>query len=265
MPFTPTHMLAALPIARRWTSPGIFSALMIGSMVPDWPLYIPIGPEYELTHSFSGVFIACLPLGLGVTLLFLAVVRRALFELAPSGLQRRLVPFVGEPPAVTARAVVGLALAVCVGAMTHIVWDAFTHRDAWGVALVPGLQQTWFNVMGEQIAGYMVLQHGCSLIGLPLMIVLYLHWYRRADQWPADEPIVSNSARYVWIALFIGFPLLAMIRQVALVVQLDLRPAMLAFYYGVTEAGFLLIILIACYSLLFYPVARYRQKSIRSE
>ena len=264
MPFTPTHMLAALPIARRWTSPGVFSALMIGSMVPDWPLYMPIGPEYELTHSFLGIFIACLPLGLSVTLLFLTVIRRALIELAPSGLQRRLVPFLEEPPAATARAVVALALAVCIGAMTHIVWDAFTHNNAWGVALVPGLQRTWLNVMGEQIAGYMVLQHGCSLIGLPLIFVLYRCWYRRADQRPLDELIISSSARYVWIALLIGFPLLAMIRQVALVRLLELRPVMLALYYGVTEAGFLLVILIACYSLLFYPTVRYRQKRIRS-
>lgn len=265
MPFTPTHLLAALPIARRWTSPGIFSALMIGSMIPDWPLYFPVGPTYELTHSFPGILIACLPLGLAITLLFLTLVRRALFELAPPGLQRRLARFLEGPPTLNARAIAALALAVCVGATTHIVWDAFAHRDAWGVALVPGLQQTWFNMAGVQIAGYMVLQHGCSLIGLPLLAVLYVNWYRRAEQLPVDDPIVSKTARYVWIALLIGFPMLAMVRHAALIPQLNLRPAALALYYGVTEAGFLLIILIACYSLLFYPVVRYRQRSTSSE
>jgi len=265
LPFTPTHMLAALPIARRWTSPGVFPALMIGSVVPDWPLYVPGGPAYELTHSFKGIFIACLPLGLALTLLFLVLVRQALFELASAGLQRRLARFLNIQPALGAAGIAGLALAVSAGASTHIVWDAFTHRDAWGVALVPALQQTWFKLMDVKIAGYMVLQHGCSLLGLPLMIVLYRHWYRHAEQQPATDPILSRPARWVWIGLLVGFPLFAMIRHMALVSQSSLRPVVLALYYGVTEAGFLLIILVACYSLLFYPVARYRQAGIRQE
>jgi hypothetical protein len=257
-------MLAALPIARRWTSPGIFTALIIGSMIPDWPLYIPVGPAYQLTHSFPGIFIACLPLGLALTLLFLAVVRRALFELAPPGLQRRLASILDGPPDLTARAIAALALAVCVGAMTHIVWDAFTHRGAWGVALVPALQQSWFSITGVQIAGYMVLQHGCSLIGLPLLAVLYVKWYRRAEQRTVAEPVISGTARGVWLALLFGFPLLAMIRHIAVIPLPGLRPVAMALFYGVTEAGFLLFILIACYSLLFYPVARYLRKNISS-
>ena len=151
MPFTPTHMLAALPIARHWSSPGIFSALMIGSMVPDWPMYITVGPEYQLTHSFPGIFIACMPLGLAVTLLFLAVVRRPLLELAPSGLQQRLVRFVNAQPELTAGSFARLALAVCVGATTHIVWDAFTHHGAWGVELLPGPFMDFLDPWGNRI------------------------------------------------------------------------------------------------------------------
>ena len=257
-------MLAALPIARGWTSPGVFSALMIGSMVPDWPLYIPVGPEYQLTHSFPGLFIACLPLGLAATLLFLAFVRQPLLELAPPGLRQRLFRFVKTPPDLTLRGILRLALAVCIGATTHIIWDAFTHSGAWGVALVPELQQTWFSITGVQFAGYMVLQLGCSLMGPPLLAVLGVNWYRRAERQPVDDPTITKTAGRMWIALLIGFPLLAMVHHIALIPQPGLRPVALALYYGVTEAGFLLIILIACYSLLFYPVARYRQKSISS-
>jgi len=264
MPFTPTHMLAALPIARHWSSPGIFSALMIGSMVPDWPLYIPVGPEYQLTHSFLGIFIACMPLGLAVTLLFVAAVRRPLLELAPSGLQQRLIRFVRARPRLTAGSIARLALAVCVGATTHIVWDAFTHRGAWGVELLPGLQLVWFNALEENISGYMVLQHGSSLIGLPLMGLLSVVWYRRAEQQPVADPMISKMARWIWITLLFGMPLLTMMRQIALVSQFELRPVAMALLHGVSDAGFLLIILTACYSLLFYPVLRYRQKRVNS-
>ena len=85
MPFTPTHMLAGLPVAAVWRGPGIGSALIIGTMIPDWPLYIPLGPAYEVTHSFQGVFTASLPLGLAVVLLFQYILKRPLYELLPLG------------------------------------------------------------------------------------------------------------------------------------------------------------------------------------
>ena len=43
MPFTPTHMIAVLPLARVRAIP--FSALALGSMVPDFPLYFRIDNE----------------------------------------------------------------------------------------------------------------------------------------------------------------------------------------------------------------------------
>lgn len=259
MPFTPTHMLAVFPMVRPWASPGIFTALVIGSMIPDWPLYFPVGPGYYLTHSLTGIFIACLPLGLACTLLFLVAGRRSLIELAPPGLQQRLVGYLSASPVRSARDIVNLAAAVCVGSATHIVWDAFTHAGTWAVDLFPSLNEVWVTVYTDRFVGYMTLQHGSSLIGLPLMIVLFFRWYRRASCQPTPVPTISPLARWIWILLLVGFPIAAMVRNYADVPRPELRPIMAASYYGVTEAGFALIILIACYSLLFYPVASYRQ------
>jgi len=258
MPFTPTHVLAVIPIARPWASPGIFSALAIGSMVPDWPLYFPGGPGYQLTHSLAGIFVACLPLGLALTWLFLAVARRPLFELAPPGLQQRLAGYLQAQPDRSLRGVLKLAVAVSVGAATHIAWDTFTHGSSWGVTTFPALQDVWITVFGVTFVGFMVLQHGSSLIGLPIMLLLYLLWYRRAACQPVPDPIISPVARWLWILLLVGFPLAAMARHIADVPILTLRPVILALYFGVTEAGFTLIVLVACYSLLFYPVVKFR-------
>ena len=261
MPFTPTHILAVLPVARRCSLPGIFTALAIGSMVPDWPLYFPLGPGYQLTHSFPGIFIACLPMGLAFTLFFLATARRPLFELAPPGLQQRLAGYLNLSPERSVRGILGLSVAVCVGAVTHIVWDAFTHASTWGVAMFPSLNEVWVTVFGVRFAGYMGLQHGSSLVGLPLLLVLYMRWYRRAECQAAPQPLISPVARWVWVVLLIGFPIAAMARHIAFMPQMALRPVVMALYYGATEAGFMLIVLIACYSLLFYPVTRYRQEN----
>jgi hypothetical protein len=228
-------------------------------MVPDWPLYFLAGPTYQLTHSFPGIFIACLPMGLVITWLFLAVARRPLFELASGGVRQRLATYLNSSPERSARGILNMAVAICVGATTHITWDAFTHGGTWGVAMFPALQDVWVTVFGIKFVGYMALQHGSSLIGLPLMLVLYLRWYRRADCQPAPDQVISNVARWVWILLLVGFPLAAMIRHIAFIPQFRLNSVIVASYYGVTEAGFLMVILIACYSLLFYPVVKYRQ------
>jgi hypothetical protein len=228
-------------------------------MVPDWPLYFLVGPTYQLTHSFQGVFIACLPMGLVITWLFLAVARRPLFELASPELQQRLAGYLNSSPERSARGILNIAVAICVGATTHITWDTFTHGGTWSVAMFPVLQEVWVTVFGIKFVGYMALQHGSSLIGLPLLLGMYFRWYRRAKCQPAPDQVISPVARWVWILLLFGFPLVAMIRHIAVIPQLDLRSVILASYYGVTEAGFLMIILIACYSLLFYPVVKHWQ------
>ena len=96
MPFTPTHIAAILPIAaiRRRELP--FSALAIGAMLPDLPLFLPRISRYAVDlhdssfastwlraaydilfqvnyyqmHSIPGLLTICLPLGMACFLCF---------------------------------------------------------------------------------------------------------------------------------------------------------------------------------------------------
>ena len=81
MPLTPTHILAILPIAAVKHLSLPFSALVIGSMIPDFPLFVPLSPDYGTTHSVPGLLTACLPLGLGCFLVFQLLMKRPLFAL----------------------------------------------------------------------------------------------------------------------------------------------------------------------------------------
>ena len=51
-------------------------ALVIGSMIPDLPLFVTIPVSYATTHSIAGLFVACLPLGLACFLAFQLVMKR---------------------------------------------------------------------------------------------------------------------------------------------------------------------------------------------
>ena len=79
-------------------------------------------------------------MGLVITWLFLAVARRPLFELGSPGLQQRLAGYLSSSPERSARGILNMAVAIYVGATTHVIWDAFTHGGTWAVEFFPALQ-----------------------------------------------------------------------------------------------------------------------------
>ena len=70
MPFTPSHAAAVLPFLR---TPLPASALVIGSVAPDLPYYLPVDLPWD-THTASAVVTVDLLLGgLIAMLIFVAV------------------------------------------------------------------------------------------------------------------------------------------------------------------------------------------------
>lgn len=234
----------------------MLTALAIGSMIPDWPLFVPLGPDYATTHSFSGIFLSCLPLGLAVTLLFIGLMKRPLFELMPAGLRRRMARYMDAPRLDDVRVISGLAIAVVAGASSHVIWDAFTHGGAWGVAMFPELREVWMSVAGVRFPGYVVLQHGSSVIGLPVLLAMLIHWYVKAPSVEPSETLLSPTARVVWLLVIVGIPIGILINYLGNIEREGLRPVVLALYFGVTEGGFAFLALTTGYTLLFFPVLR---------
>ena len=173
MPFTPTHIIAVLPF---WSLRRVvpFSAFAIGAMIPDLALFFPI-VNYAQAHSPLGLFSICLPLGLGGFFFFELVMRKPIIAILPGWLASRLsskpnIPrqaFLGTQ----LRYVVVVAFTILVGAFTHQIWDAFTHKGRWGTQLIPMLNST-IEMGGFHMPGYNAFQHGSTFIGLPLLALL---------------------------------------------------------------------------------------------
>lgn len=178
MPFTLSHPAIVLPLAR---SPLVPSALVMGSVAPDLPYFLPVLQQRWLTHRFTGAVTLDLGLAMLLLLLFHAVLKWPLIALCPAWLRRRLV----APASGFARRGMGdlgwLVLSACAGAVSHVGWDAFTHADA------PGVRR--FPVLGEQLAfglpGFKVAQYASGIIGLAVIAGWVLWWLRRAV--PADD------------------------------------------------------------------------------
>ena len=207
MPFTPTHVLAVVPIAavKRWRLP--FSALAIGSMVPDIPLFVPMRLDYLSTHSTQGLITACLPLGLVGFLVWQLLMKRPLFALLPEAVQRRCVPFSHSCIEPNAWFLGRVTVAVVIGAMTHVVWDSFTHQGRFGANHVPGLNGTAFVLAGRAVPGTKMLQYGCTVLGLPGLMALLAAWLRRRAPEPLDGSLtISPSVKALVLLVLIAIP-----------------------------------------------------------
>ncbi len=159
MPFTLSHpsaALAAWPLVRRGHLP--LAPFVVGAMAPDFEYLLRLEPYALVSHSARGILTFDLPAGVVALIawyLLLAPFARALFALSPPPLHRRWG--VGE--------VAGALVALALGSVSHVVWDAFTHRDAWGPVVVPGLRATAFTIAGAPVAWYNALQVASSLVG----------------------------------------------------------------------------------------------------
>src|SRR5579862_3010542 len=87
MPFTVSHVAAALPFRRLNL---VWSAFVVGSMAPDFP-YIVGNTDYRsLGHAFPGVLEFTLPVSILALWVFHVAIKRPASTLLPRGVQQRL-------------------------------------------------------------------------------------------------------------------------------------------------------------------------------
>ncbi|MFD3560516.1 DUF4184 family protein [Streptomyces sp. NPDC058686] len=217
------------------------SLLVAGSFAPDVTYFaasaVPGAMEFgDFTHSFPGVFtidvaIAAVLVGLW------RLLREPVIALLPSRVRGRVLvvarggggarsdfasgrpasggfPSGGFPSgrfssgafAWERRPVVAVwwwYVSAALGATTHVVWDAFTHLDRWGMRVFP--------VLGEKIAGsplYWYAQYGGSALALVVIALFVVSAVRRVPSSAATDaraalPELSVSERWV-AALVIG-------------------------------------------------------------
>ncbi|MFI1417966.1 DUF4184 family protein [Streptomyces sp. NPDC020731] len=211
MPFTLSHAAAVLPAVRTDGSGRgslVPAVLVAGSFAPDMTYYaasvLSGAMEFgDVTHAFWGVFTVDVLIAWVLVGLWL-LVREPLVALLPRARQGRAAALLrcGAPrarmrPSLVARWYVSAVL----GALTHVVWDAFTHLDRWGMRVFP--------VLGEEVAGsplYWYLQYGGSAVAAVVITLFVVRALRRAPDGagPPGVPPLSAGDRWWAVALLGG-------------------------------------------------------------
>ncbi|MEU6392562.1 DUF4184 family protein [Streptomyces sp. NPDC046939] len=203
MPFTLSHAAAVLPFLRRdgaGRGPLVPSLLVAGSFAPDVTYFaagaVPGAMEFgDVTHSFPGVLTVDVAIALGLVGLE-RLIREPVLALLP----RRVRGRVGS----LLRGRAGLPwspgwwyVSAVLGAVTHVVWDAFTHPGRWGSRVIPALDE---KVAGSPL--YWWVQYGSSAVALGVLGVFVWRALRGCSE-PAEE-LSGASVRH----RFAGFALI---------------------------------------------------------
>ncbi|MGY1996670.1 DUF4184 family protein [Streptomyces rochei] len=209
MPFTLSHAAAVLPGLRAdGTGRGrlVPAVLVAGSFAPDMTYYaasfLSGAMEFgDVTHSWPGVLTVDVAVAWALVGLWLSV-REPLVALLPRSRQGRVAALLrcGAPRArVRPSLVVRWYASAVLGASTHVVWDAFTHLDRWGMRLLP--------VLGREIAGsplYWYLQYGGSAVAAVVLAVFLVRALRRTPPAePLGVPVLAARDRW-WVGAVIA-------------------------------------------------------------
>lgn len=198
MPFTFSHAAAVVPFSRRGL---VLSALVVGSMAPDFEYFLRLERTATISHTLPGLFLFCVPGGLVVLSLFHFLLKRPLLTLLPASHQQRLLPVTRPFTLLPARRLLLILLSLALGAFTHLAWDSFTHRSGWMVQQLPWLKTVIVQTPLGRLQVYKALQHGSTLAGLGLLVCWYARWYRRAPAPPLPASPLPAVARLSIVAL----------------------------------------------------------------
>jgi hypothetical protein len=165
MPFTFSHPAILIPFRKA----GSITALVIGSIVPDFQAFMTLGVDKKFSHSWSGAFLFDLPLALLLCYLFHGVVRKPFIDSLPHYFTSRFGSWRSFDWKVHVKGNrVTVLVSLLAGIASHIWWDQLTHPG-----LITGMEKE-VTLFGISDPLFVFVQFACSIPAL-LLIFCTIH------------------------------------------------------------------------------------------
>lgn len=195
MPFPLAHPAAVLPLKRfcpRWFS---LPALVVGSISPDVGYcFGPLNVD-GISHQLLGTFVFCLPAGMIMLWAFYHW-RMGVVGMLPQRYQAALRPLCSKPPP----RIAVLTASLLIGAWTHLLWDAFTHKDGWFVLHSTLLQTQLGTLLGHKVRVFHGLWYLCSFAGVGWLFVVFDKWIENGQGLPSGTSTAARLRRGILVA-----------------------------------------------------------------
>lgn len=186
-----SHQAPVVAMKLAWPRRLDGVALVVGSMAPDFP-YVLYGTRFEFDAHAGGGFVAfAVPVSALLAWLLRTHVAAVVFTLLPSSGALRLCDWrvlgTRRPP--YALTVVSAAL----GALSHSLWDTFTHDQRTGARLIPALRTPVFTHHGITVTVARMLQYTGHIVGavVTLALLRYVARERLLARWYGEAVLAT--------------------------------------------------------------------------
>lgn len=200
MPFTFSHPAIVLPLLKLKPRYISGSAVVIGSMAPDFEYFINMRLRQVHGHTLAGTLYYDLPITLICLLIFHGIVKKTLIDHLPDFLQKKFHKARHFDWFAYAQknwyVVVWSAL---LGIFSHLFWDAFTHAPGYFVQYIPFLNKT-LDIFGVSIPCYDLMQLLSTLVGGMIVLLVFI--------WPLHAPDhdfkLRKTIKYVTVVFIVA-------------------------------------------------------------
>ncbi|NSL88778.1 DUF4184 family protein [Chitinophaga solisilvae] len=186
MPFTISHIAIVLPFACRRRKYLSVTGLMTGTMTPDFLYFILLDPYFSAGHTWWGIFLYDVPLALLLTFLYHDVVKAALIQYLPgwAGMRIHHFRYFSWDQYFRQHYLVVIS-SVILGALSHLLLDAFTHGHGYFAGSIPFLRRN-IRIFHHPMEMWYLMQYLSSIAGLLLLI--YFFFRIPKSMRPAGKP-----------------------------------------------------------------------------
>nr|WP_294948053.1 DUF4184 family protein [uncultured Mucilaginibacter sp.] len=240
MPFTFAHPAIVLPLYQLPKRLVSLTALIIGSMIPDFEYFIRMKLIGIYGHSVGGLFWFDLPLGLLIYFVYQRLIKNTLIDHLPVYLNGRFSAYKSNTAGrVSVNSIAIIAICLLIGSASHLFWDGFTHKQRFFAVHFPVFTST-ISVAGHPVFVYKLLQHSSTVLGFS--IIGYA-----ITRLPSGEATGRQNKGRFWICVLAIMLAVLAIKTIA---SFNIWGSQGGFPYGeiiVTAiSGFLLGLLLVC-------------------
>lgn len=209
MPFTFSHPAIILPLMTVHKNRLSATALVIGSMAPDFEYFMRMEMHREHSHSLTGLFFFELPVTLVCCILYHAFVRNSLIKALPKPISDRFAPFIGLDWFNWAKKYwYVLIYSALIGAFSHLLWDSFTHSTGFFARRIPFLLES-SSYFGIEMRNCDWGQLISTIIGGMAIFVVVVFPVRGSFEWASVLP----KLKY-WITVSLVLLVVLFLRKV---------------------------------------------------
>lgn len=239
MPLTFSHPAIVLPakyLPERWVS---MTALIVGSVTPDFEYFIRLREESFYTHTWMGMLWLDLPLGLLLTFIYHYLVRDLFTCNIPAFFRKRFSPYMNfNWWNYFKHHFFIVIICLLIGIASHLFWDSFTHPGGHFVREIPALKQST-NIWGERMQNARLVQTISTIVGAVIILFAIMRMP------VAAKYAAPNAALDYWLIIVGTGIVVVCMRMVSYIYDFGIEGTAIPFLSGMIAGSILAPLFIA--------------------